>query len=101
MKNILLRTFLEELLKRHIPTYFIEVDYLTNIVNAICSKDELSRREILVLAYCLGANIEETNQFLSIMGYQPLYVKIWEDAVWRFAIMERKDLNYFINNVFP
>lgn len=90
----------ERILDKHIPTYFIDSDYLQRVITALCSEPEMSRRAIVMLAYSIGANGNETNELLKIKGYESLYVKRREDAIWKFALKMRMDLNEIIEKIF-
>lgn len=88
------------LLEKHIPICFCEEKIIKKTIKLFCSKRR-SRREILMFIYCIGAGIEEADGLLELFGYSRLYVKIYEDAVWRFALNRTEDLTSVINHIFP
>ena len=92
---------MEELVEKHIPTYFVDCEYLEVIIRAISFEHDMNRREVLMLAYAIGANEEEANELLKIKGYDCLYVKRREDAVWKFALNRHMDINNIIDKIFP
>ena len=101
MKQKEFENYVEQILDKHTPTYFIDSDYLQRVVTALCSEPEISRRAIIMLAYSIGANENETNELLKIKGYECLYVKRREDAIWKFALRMRMDLIEIIEKIFP
>lgn len=101
LNNAKFRNYLEELVEKHIPTYFVDCEYLEKIMGAISFEHDMSRREVLMLAYTIGANEDETNELLKTKGYDCLYVKRREDAIWKFALKTRIDLTNIIDKIFP
>lgn len=95
------KNYVEQILEKHVPTYFVDAEYLQRIISALCSNPECTRREVIMLAYSIGANESETNELLRIKGYKGLYAKQREDAVWKFALKIRLDLLGIINKIFP
>ena len=101
MDENIFRSYLETLVEKHIPLYFTDYAYLSQIMDAICDKEKMSKRELLILAYLIGADVKETNTLLQLNGYGRLYVKKREDAIWRFAIKNRMDVTTVIEKIFP
>lgn len=101
MKQKEFKEYVEQILDKHTPTYFIDSDYLQRIITVVCCESEMSRRSIIMLAYSIGANEEETNELLKIKGYECLYVKRREDAIWKFALKMRMDLAEIMEIIFP
>ena len=79
------------------------MDYqrINKIFNAIFDADDFGRRELLLFLYIIGANSEESDILLQICGYEKLYVKNREDAIWKFSLDKRTDCNTIINKIFP
>lgn len=95
------RGYLDYLFEKHIPVYFVDYEYLTKILDVICSKQEMSKRELLMLAYSIGATAEEANEMLTLKGINPIYEKNREDAIWKFALKMRMDLSAVVEKIFP
>ena len=100
MKEKEFRDYIEQFLEKHTPTYFIDEEYLKRILDALCSEPNMSRRQIVMLAYSIGADENETNKLLNIKGYDNLYSKNREDAIWKFALRMRTDLTGIIERIF-
>ena len=99
--NSLFNKYIERQIEKHLPTTFIDFGLLVKIVDVLSKNKKFERREILILSYVIGLNAEEGNVLLSLAGEQPLYVKHREDAVWRYALNNRKDCNSIIREIFP
>ena len=91
---------LKGVIEKHIPSGLIDPEYCENVLNAVCSKKTFSRWEIIFVAYSVGADRKETDSLLIHMGYDPLYVKRWEDAICFFALSQRPDLTDIVDIAF-
>ena len=87
-----IKLHIERIVKRHIPEEYLKKESIRQIIEIFNKNMEIDRNEIIVLAYLLGADIEETDVILESQGFKPLYVKNWDDAIWRFFIRKRTDL---------
>ena len=94
------QSYLEELIECHLPVPFVDFDHLTEIKRGICSKTPEGRKEALILAYIIGANAEESDDLLKLLGHPPLYVKCREDAIWKFVLNHRLDSKSIIDEIF-
>ncbi len=84
---------LKNIIEEHMPAFDLqEQGALWDVLEKMYDNNEFSKRDILTMAYCFGATVEETNELLSIGGYSPLYVKRWDDAIWWYAIKHRMDI---------
>lgn len=90
----------EGLMEKHIPVGFVDFVFLMSLKQLIVQKDNITRRELLMMAYMLGANADETNGLLKAKNFPPLYVKRREDAVWKFALDKRMDTAAIFNEIF-
>lgn len=89
-----------ELMELHMPLYMEEEYYIENIVDVVLEKESISRRNIIIMVYMIGASVEETNELLLQCGYNPLYVKNREDAIWRHVIRKKQDLRTIMEYIF-
>ena len=89
------------LIDKHIPVSFLDYESVQQVKNILLQRDNIGRKEILIIAYLIGADAEEGNELLRLLGYPPLYVKRREDAIWRFALNHRLDGVSIINEIFP
>lgn len=89
------------LTEKHLPVYFMDDDLVQSFENIMETKRDITRREILILAYMIGANSKEADRLLRAKNFSPLYVKTREDAVWKFALDNRKDLSEIMEKIFP
>jgi hypothetical protein len=94
------QSYVAELIEQHLPVPFIDYDHLTEIKKGVCFKTPAGRKEALILAYVIGANAEEGNKLLCLLGHPPLYVKRREDAIWKFALNNRWDSKSIIDEIF-
>lgn len=94
------REYVGTLIEKHVSTCFVDSEYLENVIDALCKKQTLNRKEVLMLAYIIGANGEETDELLKYMGHHTLYVKRREDAIWKFALRHRMDIVTIINRIY-
>lgn len=101
MNKIEFKKKIWQLIETHTPIYLANKQYIKSIVDAVCSKENFNRRELLMIAYSIGATVDETNELLTSFGYSVLYAKNWEDAIWRFVIGKRMDLSSVYGHIFP
>lgn len=92
--------FLEELLEKHLPVSFLDYEMLMNAKEFLCKREYVGRKEILILAYLIGADSKESNELLRLTGHPLLYVKRREDAIWKFVLDHRVDSQTVINEIF-
>ena len=64
------------------------------------SQQQIERRELLILAYMIGANVREINELLNLYGHSPLYCKKREDAIWKFLLDRHLDTATIIEEIF-
>lgn len=99
--NKLLKEQIDKLIEAHIPIPFLDYDSVQQVKNLLLQRDCIGRKEILVVAYLIGADADESNELLQLLGHPPLYVKRREDAIWRFALNHRLDGTSIIDEIFP
>ena len=99
--NMNFKEFIEALLIKHIPVCFVSDKHLQDTIEVLCDGVPFSRKEVLLLAYCIGADSNECDQLLKMQGYAPLYVKRREDAVWKFAMDRHSDSKKIFQKIFP
>ena len=92
---------IEVLIEKHIPVSFLDYESVQQAKNLLLQRKNIGRKEILIIAYLIGANADEGNELLQLLGHPPLYVKRREDAIWRFALNHRLDCVSIINEIFP
>ena len=90
-----------QLIDKHIPVYFLDFDTLEQMKSIISKSNSVGRIELLIVAYMIGATVEETNELLEILKYPTLYSKKREDAIWIFALTHRMDSMSIIDEIFP
>lgn len=95
-----LETLLDQLIEKHVPIAFLDYDLVIQLKELLLRKEHFGRKEILILAYLLGATAEEGNALLLLLGHPPLYVKRREDAIWKYAFNHRMDSVTIINEIF-
>ncbi len=100
MEKRALKKYIKKLIHKHIPGYFMNPGNLEKVIECICETSDMNRREVLMLAYSIGADVDETNTLLKINGYATLYVKKYEDAVWRYFLNSNTDLTEIMEKVF-
>ena len=100
MANEKMKTYVKQLIHIHLPIYFMDHDHLEIILDDLCKDPPMSRRETLILAYCVGASEQETNILLKINGHASLYVKNYEDAVWHYFLKSNTDVTEIIDKIF-
>ena len=89
------------LIEKHMPVAFLGYDALQQIKSILIRADHIGRKEMLIIAYLIGANAEESDKLLQTLEYPPLYVKKREDAIWRFVLNHHLDSASVINEIFP
>lgn len=89
------------LIEKHIPVSFLDYESVQRVKNILLQRNHIGRKEMLIIAYLIGANADEGNELLRLLGHPPLYVKRREDAIWRFALNHRLDGVSIINEIFP
>lgn len=89
------------LIEKHLPVAFIDFDSLQQMKKTILHRDRMGRKELLILAYLIGADADESNVLLRLLGYPPLYVNRREDAIWRFMLNHHLDSASVIREIFP
>ena len=92
---------IEYLIEKHIPTAFIDQHSLQEIKHILSQRDRIGRKEVLIVAYLIGATADESNELLRILGYPTLYAKRKEDAIWRYMLNHRVDIKSIIDEIFP
>lgn len=90
-----------ELIEKHVPVAFLDYNSVYQAKRILLSQECIGRKEILIIAYLIGANAEESNDLLRMLGYPPLYVKRREDAIWRFVLNHHMDSVSVIGEIFP
>ena len=90
-----------QLIDKHIPVYFLDFDTLEQMKSIISKSNSVGRIELLIVAYMIGATVEETNELLEILKYPTLYAKKRADAIWIFALTHRMDSMSIIDEIFP
>lgn len=93
-------TYTEKLIEQHLPVAFMDYADIIGGLRAISSKSTISRKELLIFAYTIGANVAESNELLRLSGHPPLYVKRKEDSIWYFALKHRLDCASIIEEIF-
>ena len=88
------------LIEKHLPIGFVDYDFLCEVKKIAKGKKTISRREILIMAYMIGATAQETDDLLESKNYKKLYARNYEDAIWMFAIDKRKDLTEIFDIIF-
>ena len=91
---------IEKLAEKHLPVGFIDYKFLCDLLCLIKDRESISRREILILSYMIGISSDEADSLLKCKGLPPLYVKKYEDAIWRFALDKKKDPSEIIDLIF-
>ena len=94
------KTF-EQLMEKNLPVAFLDYEILTQIKKLVVNKDSFGRKEILIVAYLIGANSIESNTLLSLTGHRPLYAKKREDAIWIYALDNHWKSADVIAEMFP
>ena len=92
---------IEYLIEKHMPVAFLDYKLLQQLKEALSQRDYIGRKEVLIIAYLIGATADESNELLRILGYPALYVKRREDAIWRFMLNHRVDCKSIIEEIFP
>lgn len=100
MSKKALKTYVKKMMYKHIPSYFMNLESFEKVIDSVCENSDMNRRETLMLAYSIGADVDETNTLLKINGHEPLYVKNYEDAVWRYFLSSNTDLMEIMEKVF-
>ena len=91
---------LEELIEKHLPVAFLDYDILMQTKKLVSNKNALGRKEVLIISYLIGADSTESNELLKLSGHRPLYVKIREDAIWKFALDNHWSSKLIIEEIF-
>ena len=91
---------LQGILNNHVPRCIATSKYMEGLFAVLSVQEHLTRDEVLYLAYLFGAKKDETNMLLETMGYRPLYVRCWEDAIWIHSLERRKDLNWMEQEIY-
>lgn len=99
--NVAFEERITELIEKHIPVSFLDYDSVQQAKSILLQRDCIGRKEILIVAYLIGADVDESNELLQLLGYPPLYVKRREDAIWRFVLNHRMDGTSVISEIFP
>ena len=92
---------IECLIEKHMPVAFLDYELLLKLKAALSQRNDIGRKEILIIAYLIGATADESNELLRILGHPTLYVKRREDAIWRFMLNHQLDSKSIINEIFP
>lgn len=100
MKEDFKKTF-EQLVEKNIPVAFLDYDVLRIVINLITGKESFGRKEILTIAYLIGASSAESNLLLEQCGHKPLYVKRREDAIWTYSLDHHMNSASIIEEIFP
>lgn len=93
-------TYLDALIDQHLPVAFLDYDALLQFKKILSYRGQMGRKEVLILAYIIGANSKESNVLLTLQGHPPLYCKRREDAIWKFALDQHWDSATVINMIF-
>ena len=91
---------LEKLIEKHLPVGFLEYETLSQFQKMIFERESMGRKEILILAYIIGANAIESDELLRLAGHPSLYVKKREDAIWKYSLNNHTDSASIIENIF-
>ena len=83
------------------PVAFLDYELLQQLKKTLSERNYIGRKEVLIIAYLIGATADESDELLHTLGYPPLYVKKREDAIWRFMLNHRVDSISIINEIFP
>lgn len=92
--------FWDVLMERHLPIPFLDYNSLQQVKKILIARENPGRKEVLILAYLLGADVEESNRLLQMLGHSPLYAKRREDAIWLYALTHRLDCISVIDEIF-
>ena len=92
---------IEYLMEKHLPVAFLDYELLQQFKDTLSQRDQIGRKEVLIIAYLIGATADESNELLRMLGHSPLYVKRREDAIWRYMLNHRMDSRSIINEIFP
>lgn len=92
---------IEWLIEKHMPVAFLDYETLQQVKKTLFQRDDICRKEVLIIAYLIGATADESNELLRMLGHSPLYVKRREDAIWRYMLNHRMDSRSIINEIFP
>ena len=92
---------IECLIEKHMPVAFLDYELLQKLKAALSQRNDIGRKEILIIAYLIGATADESNELLRILGHPLLYVKRREDAIWRFMLNHQLDSKSIVNEIFP
>ncbi len=90
----------EKAMEKHLPVAFINYGFLEQVKALLYRRDEFGRKELLIMAYVIGASIEETNEILCAFSYPKLYAKRREDAIWIYALNHHYDCKSILEETF-
>ncbi len=96
-----LNTYIGELVEKHVATGFVDCNLIERLKTIFANRDQIGRKELLLFAYLIGANAEESNALLKMLGHPILYVKKREDAIWRFVLNHHLDITSIVDEIFP
>ena len=66
---------IECLIEKHMPIAFLDYESLQQLKKSLSQRDYIGRKEVLIIAYLIGATAEESNELLRTLEYPALYVK--------------------------
>lgn len=98
--NETFESYAEKLIDRHLPVSFLDYEVLLQFKKILFGRNWIGRKEVLIMAYLIGADVNESNKLLSLMGHPSLYCKKREDAIWMFALDQHRDSATVINEIF-
>ena len=92
---------IKDAIERHLPIAFLDYRLLELLIESLAKRKNIGRKELLIIAYLIGATVAESNELLRLAGHPTLYVKRREDAIWRFMLNHQLDSRSIINEIFP
>ena len=98
--NTELDAYLDILIEKHLPINFIDYDVILQAKQHFTARNDIGRKETLILAYLIGADSKEANNLLRILGHPTLYVKCREDAMWKYILDRHMDSASLIESIF-
>ena len=93
-------SYLEEIAEKHLPVSFLDYEMLLAVKEILIRRTFVGRKEMLTLAYIIGADSEEGDELLRLSGHPALYVKSREDAIWKFALDHQMDGRTVMDEIF-
>lgn len=99
MKNDIAE-FWEVLMERHLSVPYLDYDSLQQVNRILVNRENPGRKEALILAYLLGADVDESNRLLQMLGHPSLYARRREDAIWLYALAHRLDCTSIMEEIF-